>query len=909
MRKKKPTHKEHKIQAVEHEILLINADSDDGRPVHIEDKLVEIEQRFLRFAENTNDIIIRWTPKDGVVYVNPTIERVTGFKPEEIIGNADFLAGKIHPDDVDGFAEAQKACWKNNEFKDFGQFRFMTKSGKTVWAEAKAIPVRDERGRCVAVEIIARIAEKQKEIEDALRESEELYRTLLQASPEAIAVIDLDGNLIEVSQQALEVYGFENVEELFDNKPIGLIAPEEREKAVKTIQATLKRGFQRNIEFSLLRKDGSRFIGEVNTAAVRDASGKSKAVIITTRDITNRKRAEKALRTSEERFRSIFEKAAAGMVLTSPELRFVQVNPAFCEFLGYDEGELLQLNVADVTHPDDVELSKELVRKERAGEIRRLDTEKRYVRKDGKIVWGHVISTSIRDSEGNPMYSVAMVQDITKSKRVEEALRASEEKYRTLAEKAKDFIFIIDRDMKMQYVNSFGVQGLGLPHEEMIGKPLYSLFPPETANRQIKNLKKVFDSGASLYAENETDFNGRVLWLDTWLVPLKNEEGEVVAVQGISRDITERKRLEQAKINFLGSVSHELRTPLSLILGYSQMLLKENLPPSVKRKLKVIHERGMQELKLVEELITLAKFESGETRYEMANLGVWNFLRNYVQQAKVMVENLVQKRFHTKNFSFTSEISEDLKGVIVHCDEERIRQTLDNLVENAVKYSSRERLEFKLVASLEQNDVLIGFIDRGMGIPAEEQDAIFKPFYQVRAGKHPLSDGMGKGLSIVKEHVEAHRGKIWLESAPERGSSFFFTLPVKEIAEHVDERVIRKILVVDDDRDIAEFIENLLVGEGFEVRVAFNRKDSLTMLDEETPDLVLIDIQLPDGNGIDICKKLKRDPTLSSILIYLISAKSQNELRAIAEEAGADGFVSKPFEIDSFLDTIDNIKK
>ncbi|HPI76028.1 MAG TPA: PAS domain S-box protein, partial [bacterium] len=418
-------------------------------------------------------------------------------------------------------------------------------------------------------------------------------------------------------------------------------------------------------------------------------------------------------------------------------------------------------------------------------------------RKDGSRV---VVYSTIFpiDVGGGEKEFICMDVNITGLKEAEEALRESEERYRTLAEAAEDFIFIVDRDDIVRYTNSFAARQLGMTPEQTIGVSRAKLFGSPDSDRQKKSLDRVFESGESFYIETVTQFPDREFWLGSRLVPIKASDGRVSSVLGISRDITDRKRIEQEKINFLSSISHELRTPLSLILGYSEMLLKEELPHAAKKKIKTINDRGRQQLKLVEELITLDAFESGTTTYDMAEINIYNFLEARLNETRLMIESIVRRRFRTTEYSFKKEISEALKGVVVKCDEGRIRQALDNLIENAVKYSKAERLEFAVSATREGGFVRISVKDLGIGIAPADQKNIFKPFFQVRKGSHPVSDGVGKGLSIVKEFIEAHGGRIEVESVPGEGSTFSFTMPILKTVEHVESRRVSRILVVDD---------------------------------------------------------------------------------------------------------------
>lgn len=293
-------------------------------------------------------------------------------------------------------------------------------------------------------------------------------------------------------------------------------------------------------------------------------------VIVSLIDITERKRAEAALRESEERFFSAFEYAAIGMALVAPDGHWLKVNRALCELVGYSEEELLTKTFQDITHPDDLEADLAYVRQMLAGEIKTYQIEKRYFHRSGPVVWILLSVSLVRDVQGKPLYFVSQIQDIAKRKRAEEVLQASEERYRSLAEAAHDMIFIINRDNRIEYVNSFAASYFGLQPNEMIGKSTALLFSPQMLDRQRKNLRQVMETFQPIYIEEPTLFPNRDLWLGTWLVPLRNDDGEVHAVLGVARDITERKQAEEhtrraaARAEALARIAARLNARLDL---------------------------------------------------------------------------------------------------------------------------------------------------------------------------------------------------------------------------------------------------------------------------------------------------------------------------------------------------------
>ncbi|HOO55532.1 MAG TPA: PAS domain S-box protein [bacterium] len=1008
------------------------------------------------------------TNLDGnIIYVNKTMAAMHGYEPEELMGKPHQI---FYPDQQlpeiselveilkkEGSLQAVEILHRKKDgsvfptimtasviLDEFGLPRYL--AGNTLditrrkQIEEDLVKHRDQLEEMVnerTFELTSIIDELQKEIEErkrigiALLDANERLEATLTAIPDTI--FDIDNNYVFLDYHCQDPSMLFDSPENFLGKKISEILPENVSALLcSTVDRVIETKQPQRALYSIDMKDGTRHF-EAVLVPKGDISTDVKHVLSIVRDITERKRAEDAVRESEIRYRLTIDSMADMIHVVDRNLKMLLVNKTI-------ESYKSSFNLPDVIVGKSVfDVFPFLQQKVRDEYDRVFREGKILITEESNIIDGKNIDTETRKIpifEGDEVTRVVtIIRDIRERKQSEKALSESEERYRTLAEAAQDFIFIVDPEDTVLYVNSYAASRIGKLTEEVMGGKRSSFFSEPDNDRQKMNIKKIFEAGRPVYIEDKTRIAGADLWLGTRLVPIRNRDGDVTSVLGISRDITERKlseeelrkerdftstliqaspfyfvaidpqgkiimmnqsllreteyseeevfgkdylktfaaeeqhseieqvfdtiinenkptlneswllkknggrllvewhgrpivnaggnleyffgvgmditerkRLEQAKTNFLGSISHELRTPLSLILGYSEMLLKEKLPHQVKRRLKIIHERGKQQLRLVEELITLATFETGETIHNKKDVMFWDFIRKYSNEARFMISSLVNKRYQTDNFVFEKEIDDALKGAVVSCDEERIRQVIDNLIENSIKYSPKDNIFVRMEVKVQDGNVLVRIEDRGIGIPDSEKEMIFKPFYQVRKGLHPVSDGMGKGLSIVKEHVESHGGRISFESSTGRGTTFEFTLPIKDIVSYQTKRNIMKILVVDDDRDMVELIESLLISEGFEVHTAYSEKEARDELEKSMPQLVLLDIQLPDGNGLDLCSDIKSDAKYADTIVYLFSAKSIAELQEMSVWSGADGFIPKPFEIDSFVEMIDSLQ-
>jgi len=344
--------------------------------------------------------------------------------------------------------------------------------------------------------------------------------------------------------------------------------------------------------------------------------------------------------------------------------------------------------------------------------------------------------------------------------RVAEELRESEERYRTLAEAAQDMIFVIDRDGYVRYVNSFAAGQFGVQPEELIGRTRAELFPTQVSDLQGRNLREVFETGRPIYAEQETPFPVR----RAWLAPIRYEAGRVNAVMGVSRDITERKRAEQFREEYVSLISHDLRNPLAIIQGHAELLLPMLEETDPRRESAEAIIMGARQMKaMVQDLVDTTLLDAGELKLEEEPVDLAAKISSLLRQSTGVMD--VER--------VRVEMPEDLPPV--EADADRLERILVNLISNALKYSDAEVL---IMARTMGGEVVTSVADRGVGIAQEDSPHIFDRFYRSKGVRK--AGGLGLGLYITKMLVEAHGGRIWVESELGRGSAFYVTLPLAQ---------------------------------------------------------------------------------------------------------------------------------
>ena len=481
------------------------------------------------------------------------------------------------------------------------------------------------------------------------------------------------------------------------------------------------------------------------------------------------KESEKRYRKSEEQWRTLFNNAVLGIYRTTPEGNILMANPALVRMLGYTTfDELRQRNLGeDGFEPESPRSEfKECI--EREGEI--IGLESAWKRKDGTTLFVRENARAICDSTGTILYYEGTVEDITQRKSAEETLQAERDKLRALfggLNRTQIGIDIVRCDYRIMFVNETLRREFG----DVVGHVCYQKFMGQDEPCDPCPMTKAIQNGT---VENckLLDSHGRHIELIS--APLPNPDGTVDRALEVTIDITERIETERAlranqlKSEFLASMSHEFRTPLNSILSFTELMLLEldgSVTSEQKQDLEMIKESGEDLLALVNNLLDLSKIEAG--RVELYTEPV-----DPVDVVAVVTSQLAMKALE-KGLSLTTDVFQDVP--VVMADEARLRQVLRNLVENALKYTEEGGVHIGVY--YENGEVIFSVKDTGIGIAQEDLKIIFDKFSQARREPTKKFGGAGLGLSVAKELVELHGGKIWVESEKGTGSTFSFSMP------------------------------------------------------------------------------------------------------------------------------------
>jgi PAS domain S-box-containing protein len=504
------------------------------------------------------------------------------------------------------------------------------------------------------------------------------------------------------------------------------------------------------------------------------------------------------------------------------------------------------------------------------------------------------------------------VRNLAEGKRMVEALRESEEKYRDLHENAPIAYFSVGADGCVRSCNRRAEELLGYSKEEMIGKPVLDLYMDTLEGKEkARKVLHRFRYGEEIVDE-ELEMcraDGTPVYITLSVTPVRDASGNVLASRSIVVDITERKRaeeeLEKLRSEFLGMVTHELKTPLTAIKGSAATVLGSRRPfgEQENRELfQIIDEQADRLRELVDDLLDMTRIEAGSLSVSPEATD----LRAVLEEARATFVRSGGSQ------EIQLELANDLPAV--NADRHRVVQVLTNLLNNAARFSPA-MAPITIAVEHDAVQVTVHVWDRGRGIPREKLPRLFKKFSQVHDDAGQKLSGTGLGLAICKGIVEAHGGRIWADSAGEgQGSTFSFTLPVgSEVSVRAlsDEarrtvhlgRVRRagektRVLAVDDEPQVLRYVQRTLDEAGYQPIVTGEPPEVAKLVELEEPDLVLLDLRLPGTSGFELLRRIRE---FSGVPVIFLTASDREEDAVRALKMGADDYITKPFSPSELL--------
>jgi PAS domain S-box-containing protein len=832
---------------------------------------------------------------------------------------------------------------------------FIRKDGKVVVCEQNKSTLFDDRGKIAgAVGILKDITESAR-VEEELTRMRDHLDNIIESSLDCIVVADNSGNIVRVNQAFLSLFGYTNEE--LEGKHIMELAPAEEgvyksstgelitidetflNKAKLEIYDRLfENGKITNWEAYYLCKDGSVVPVEQNITYLYDKNGGVTGSLGVARDVTERKKAEEALKESEEYLDNIIESSLDSIITTNKKGYVTRANKSFLKLLGYKEEEVFGKHMAEFspmetgsyesTVGESVTITKEqfdriastmvLLAKEK-----KLSNFEFYLlRKDGKLIPVEENIVYFYDKDNLVSGAVGVIRDITERKQAEREIREGKEFLEKIIKGSKDGIIISDEGGMILSVNEAIEQMLDLSKEEILGKHTSELIvdEEEETKKVFEKIEKMFESGFASYETRYKRRDGNYVEIECYSSLIKDENENIIAGLSIARDITERQQMQQQlfqseKLRSLGElaggVAHDFNNILAAILGRVQLLkMQFKTPPGVTEK-----RKSMIDLVKSLEIIEKASFDGAETvrriqEFSRKRPDDKDFVQLNINE---LLDNALDfTRVRWKNNAESKGIKFDIKKTYAPVPSmlgsaSELREVFTNLINNALD-AMPDGGAMEVKTALEENTILIDITDTGVGISEELQTRIFDPFFTTKGVQ-----STGLGMSISYGIINRHKGTIAVKSAEGKGTTFTITLPVaeKSLKKRAEIKSVSlkqrevKILVIEDEDDVRQLLSDILFSEGHEVEVASNGNEGIEVFKKNTFDLVFSDLGMPDMSGWEVADAIKRINSL--VPVVLVTGWNVEIKDSEKENASVDKVIQKPFEVKQVLRTVQEV--
>ncbi len=786
-------------------------------------------------------------------------------------------------------------------------------------------------------------------IQRDLIESEAKYRRIVDTANEGILILDEHAEVVFLNAHLAKMLGY-TLEELQDRHVTDFMLQED----LADHQQKLTRRHQNvaeTYERRLIHKDGSILWALISATPILDDNQYRGALSMVT-DITERKIAADALRHEQTLLNRIMVTSPVGIAMVNREGQITFANPQAEKILGlnkeaitqrsYNAPEWQSTTIDGEPMPDEAQpFSRVMAAREPV-----FDVQHAITWPDGHRVLLSINGAPIFDAQ-NEIEAVAFaIEDITERKKAEAALQRSEQSLAESQRIAHLGSWHMDLTTNEVYWSEELYKMYGFDPSQP--PPLYTesmkLFTPESWERLSNAVERATTTGEPYELELElVRKDGLSRWMLARGELVRDKHGKGVMVRGVVMDITEQKLREdelsryrdhleeevhqrtaelrlardaaeaasKAKSLFLANMSHELRTPLNAILGFSQVMQQDqNLSTNQHQTLDIINNSGEHLLKLINDVLEIAKIEAGKLQLEIRTFD----LQGLVREVSDMMRLRAQQKGLELELDQASEFPRYIKG-----DEARLRQILVNLVSNAVKFTEKGGVTIRLrTRDKEQQHLLIEVSDSGPGISKEDGQRLFKPFVQLPEGTS--HGGTGLGLSIVRQFVQLMKGTISMESTPGKGSLFIIELPLEtaeeteiiqlgekyrgEIAGLAQGQRAYRILIAEDQHDNQLLLEKLMKDINMEVKIATNGEECVQLFEQWHPDLIWMDQRMPIMDGMEATRRIRKLRGGSKVKIVAVTASAFKEQEPGILAAGMDGYIRKPFQFNEIYDSL-----
>jgi PAS domain S-box-containing protein len=901
---------------------------------------VPAQAHLAAIVESSDDAILS-KDLDGIIqWCNAAGERIFGYSTDELVGKPVRI---LIPAERQSEEDEILAHLRHGERIDHFETVRLRKDGRRIDVSLTVSPIRDAAGHVIGASKIVRDITEHKRA----RAAQAYLAAIVESSEDAIVSKNLDGIVQSCNARAEQLFGYEARELV--GQSIRMLIPADRQDEEDAILARIRRGERiEHFETVRLARGGRAIDISLSVSPIRDGNGRIIGVAKIARDISEQKRLARELEAQREWFRVTLDSIGDAVIASGPDGRVTYMNEPAVTLTGWNARDAIGQPLADVFH-----IVNEKTRK-------RVDNPAEVVLRTGHIVGlanhtvlidRHGVDRPIADSAapiraGGRMIGVVLVfRDVTEERRAEDAIAEQREWFETTLESIGDAVIATDVQGEVVFMNPIAEHLTGWRLAEARGRSCADVFNimNENSRRSVESpVTRVLAEGTVVGLANHTVLiapDGTERPIDDSGAPIRSRDGRVIGVVLVFRDVSERRRNEierrdaalererlleaeraaradaeranRVKDEFVAMVSHELRTPLNAILGWTQLMLKPGAGADVMtRGLDVIARSTRLQTQLISDLLDISRIVSGKLQLDIA----------HVQLASVVGDAIdtVQRDAEEKHIAISRDL-DDSVGAIAG-DAARVQQIVWNLLSNAIKFTpDGGRISVRLRKSGADSQIIVA--DSGVGIRADFLPHVFDRFQQADQSITRRVGGLGLGLSIAKHLAELHGGSITAESEGiGRGATFTVVLPssiggragatasiagrLKDAAQPPDSLTALRILVVEDEPDTCEFLDRFLRSYGADVLIAHSAEQALTRLSDGRIDILVSDIGLPDVDGYDLIRRIRRLPRGAAIPAVALTAYARTEDRMRAFRAGYQAHLAKPIEPAELVATI-----
>ena len=869
------------------------------------EKLKESEHRFRTVFENTLIGIYRTAPDGKIFLVNPALVKMLGYDSAE-----ELLKRNLEDEGFDPLAP-------RNNFKDIieregvlegFESSWISKDGTTVFVKESASAYYDSDGKILFYEGIVEDITDHKRAKEKIQEHEERFRKIFEDGPMGMVIVDSDMHFVKANAAFCNMTGYSE-NELNGLKIMDITHPDNLDADIKNIQKLFRGEMPLyKSEKRYITKNKETIWGSLTSTVIRDSKGEFMYFLSMIEDITERKLTEGSM----QKLNLAIRQSREIIFITDKEGIITFINPEFTNTYGYSAEEVLgkvtpRILKSGLLDPKVYEnFWKEVLSKK--------SLKNEYINKcrDGRLIDIEGSADPILDENGEIIGFLGIHREITERKHAEEMINTLGK----AIEHGPSAIVITDANGKIEFINNKFTALTQYSFEEVHGKNPRVFNKGHLPEKEFEELWKILRKGDTWIGEVQNrKKDGTLFWEDLTISALMNPDDTISKYILVMNDTTERKQMmedlvaakekaeesDRLKSAFLANMGHEIRTPMNIIMGFAEQLNDPDLTGEEKKEyLDIIEKSGRGLLDIFNDIVSISKVEAGQMPVSVTEVNINETIEQIYSSFSVEAEQKGIVIIYDNGLTGQQDF--------INTDREKVNTILTNLVKNAIKFTNAGFIEI----GHKQKGAFLEFYvkDTGLGINPEQLKIIFEPFRQGSESLRRNYEGVGLGLSISKSYVEMLGGRIWVESSEGTGSVFYFTLPynieadrknmlqpVAVVSAYQEDSSFNnlKILIAEDNEYAAKLLGKIVKPDARGILIA-NTGTRAVEICRENPDidLVLMDIQMPEMNGIEATKQIRKFNTDVMIIAQTAFVYTHNRDEAI--EAGCNDYMTKPVD-------------